>query len=252
MRRATPAVRSVVGCLALCAALRSPTGFVTGAIIDEKGAPIPDATIALQGGKQRVASARDGSFSFKNLPLGSQVIDVNAVGYVPTSVVVTPLPRGSRVQDVVLARLPAGADADAWLASVGFTRRRTTDDGVFLTAADFTKLEARYVADLQPRLPLLVERPTSYGPLLAAGYRNVSTWIRYVVDGELGWWLTVRNFNTDLPISNIIGVEYYVYPHVPPEFAITTHQMTWPRSVVIVIWTKELGTGDPPALSRDR
>jgi hypothetical protein len=211
---------------------------VTGAIIDENGAPIPDATIALQGGKQRVAAAKDGSFSFKDLPLGSQVIDVNAIGYVPTSVVVTPLPRGSRVKDVVLARLPAGADADAWLASVGFTRRRATDDGVFLTAADFTKLEARYVADLQPRLPLLVERPTSYGPLLAPSPPA----IRYVVDGEPGWWLNVRNFNADLPISNIIGVEYYQYPHVPSEFATKTHQMTWPWSVVIVIWTKELGT----------
>lgn len=237
MRRATPALRCVVGCLVLCAtAVRAHrTGFVTGAIIDEEGAPISDATIALHGGRQRVAAARDGSFSFKNLPLGSQVIDVNAIGYLPTSVVVTPLPRGSRVKDVVLARLPAGADADAWLASVGFTRRRATDDGVFLTAADFTKLDARYVADLQPRLPLLVERQTSYGPLLAAG-------IKYVVDGELGWWLNVRNFNTDLPISNIIGIEYYQYPHVPPEFALKTHQMTWPWSVVIVIWTKELGT----------
>ena len=77
--------------LALDDTLATHSGIVTGRVVDEKGAPAPDTHIKLRGGQQSTVSSDSGTFTIRELPLGSQVLDVEKVGYPKMSTAMTVL-----------------------------------------------------------------------------------------------------------------------------------------------------------------
>jgi len=250
MQHVTPAVRRVVSAVILFAstlpAQDAPrSGVLKGSVTDARSNPVPNAVVALHGAKEeKTRTSDDGRFSLSRLPLGSQVFDVNAVGFDTTSVVVAVGSIGTTTVDVKIAPLAAGASVDDWLASVGFARRRETEKGAFLTAADFAKLKARYVADLYTKMPYLVEHQSQYGPFLGTTVGDFQSCVRYLVDDDPHQIIRTREFNQTLALSNVMGVEYYQYGHIPKEFVVETHTLTRGQCSLVVIWTRQLVAGD--------
>lgn len=217
--------------------LPTHAGVVTGHIVDDKGAPVPAARITLRGGQQSTQATDSGTFTLRELPLGSQVLDIEKLGFPTMSTAVTILgPQQPTVLSIALAAPPPMA-AEAQLVSVGFVRRRLAGGGVFVTADTIAKRKAQRVADLQPLFPSTRMQPTSDGPIIMPTIASLSRCIWYVVDGMPYYWYGPTRFNREVPASRVVGIEYYQYGHVPKEFSDKFVTRGFPRCSMLVIWT---------------
>jgi len=233
--------------------LATHAGVVTGRVVDDKGAPVPAARITLQGTDLGTQTSDSGTFALRALPLGTQVLDIDKLGFAKTATPVTVL--GPPLPTVVAIALPAPPpkSAEAQLVSVGFVRRREAGHGVFITADTIQKRKARYVADLQPLMPGLIEMSSDRGPVLVPTRSGVARCVWYVVDGfqyqvlgapQLGDRITISyrsRLNDDWPAASIIGIEYYEYGHIPKEIMDRVITPGAPRCSMIAIWTVRNG-----------
>ena len=93
---------------ALCAAASShaqPSGRIAGTVVDATGAPLADATVALEGPAERAAhSDAGGSFAFDGLPDGEYALRAVRPGFAPAELRVRVA--GAQTVSVVLKLLP--------------------------------------------------------------------------------------------------------------------------------------------------
>jgi hypothetical protein len=234
--------------------LATHTGLVTGRIVDDNGAPVPAARVTLRGGQQSTLTSDSGTFALRELPLGSQMLDVAKVGGPAKGVAVTIL--GPQQPAVVAITLPARS-ADLALGSVGFVRRRAAGGGVFITADTIAERGATYIADLQPLFPGLIEASSPRGPVLVPTRSAVAQCILYLVDNLpyeanssrlTGFQVGIGSgreyiietggqVNNAAPASRIAAIEYYPYGHVPNELLGRFRTVGFPKCSLIAIWT---------------
>ena len=213
--------------------LPTHAGVVTGRIVDDAGAPVPAARVTLRGGEQSTQATDNGTFTLRALPLGSQMLDIDKLGYPRTAAPVVVL--GSQPAVVSIALTAKAVSAEGSLVGVGFVRRRDAGGGVFITADTITKRKARYLADLQPLLPGLMADPSSYGPMLRPTWSGMERCLLYLVDGLR--YPSPARFNAEWPASAIVGVEYYQYGHIPKELADRYQIRDWFHCSMLAIWT---------------
>jgi hypothetical protein len=244
--------------------LSAHAGVVTGRVVDGKGAPVSAARVTLRGGRQTTQATDSGTFTLRDLPLGSQVIQIEKAGFPTQSTPVTVLgPQQPAIVSIALEP-PPPSSADARLVSVGFVRRRSAGGGVFITADTIRNRKARYVADLQPLLPGMMAMSSDRGPVLVPTRSGVARCTWYLVDGYLYQTFiapqmsagtvsvrgrTVQNtpeqittsyrsrFNDDWPAVSIVGIEYYDYGHVPHQLLERIPSREYARCSMIAIWT---------------
>ncbi len=54
---------------------------ISGTVLDDKGAPLAGATVEIDGRDSAVATGTDGTFSLREVPLGSRMLTVQAAGF---------------------------------------------------------------------------------------------------------------------------------------------------------------------------
>lgn len=67
--------------MVLCMTTFAQTASLSGRITDQNGQPVLGATVQVKGLQVATASGADGNYSLSNVPVGNQVISVNAMGY---------------------------------------------------------------------------------------------------------------------------------------------------------------------------
>lgn len=70
----------MLGVLCTITQLLAQTRTVSGSVTDEKGAPIPNASVLIKGTNNGVTTAADGSFSI-NVPANANTLSISSVGY---------------------------------------------------------------------------------------------------------------------------------------------------------------------------
>jgi len=215
------------------------SGSISGTTVDaQTGAPIAGASITIPLLSRAVISDQGGNFLHSPLEAGSYVVQVHAVGYIPSAKAFD-LTTGQSVRHVfqlttVPPVLPEVVVSGRSGSVVGhrfedFDRRRASKRGQFLTRAE---IEARHPVNLSDLLQTMRGIRTEcvgFTCLVETARSAHGCQPAYFVDGRMS-----TTFGPSTPVRDIEGIEVYLGPSEPPA------EYLGPDSGcgVIGIWTK--------------
>lgn len=204
-------------------------GRVAGRVVSADSArPLAGAIVSLVGGAQAVADAQ-GSWALADVPLGTRMLEVRALGYYPERRAVDVVADGPPVQ-VALSTFQAVLDAvrvvaDRTVAAdLGAFERRQRGGGMgrFMTADQIARRNPIYTSDLFRTLPgftgdgsLAMRGNFSNG----AGSFGVDCVPDVYIDGHLMRGITAADVDGLVWPENIAGIEVYSSGSPkPPQF----------------------------------
>ena len=101
-----PVVRMIVGLVLILPAplLAQGGGTLRGSVTDSSGAPLPSASITVEGTGLRTTSGAQGAYEIRGVPAGTRVVRVRLIGFQAVSTSVTVVAADETRQDFTLAR----------------------------------------------------------------------------------------------------------------------------------------------------
>ncbi len=208
---------------------RAGDGRATGNVVTaDSGRAIPDAVVGIVGGSHTRTNAR-GEWALANVPSGTRMLDVRAVGYYPSRRPIDVV-AGAAPLRVALSTLKSVLDTvrvrSRRVGPRGVTgfdeRRRAFGAGRFLTPADLEKRGAIYVSDVFRTVPgmrlepdpgggglRILLRGTAGEPCAPSIYLN-GTYMGEISADEVDSWVTPKS---------LTGIEIYPGGTEPPQFS---------------------------------
>lgn len=231
--------------------LRRGPATIRGRVVDDNGAAIVGARVEVPGTPEVAFSSLTGTFALSRLPAGTQALVVRSIGFRPSETIVelsakTPREVGVTLNSVqVLAPIEAQAAA-AGLDRVGFTDRKRTTMGRFLTREDIERRIPMVVADLFTMMPgLRMTRDQSGNEVLESsrgGSRGSTSCTAVFVD-RMPLYAPrpeqlIQHLNLMVRPEQVWAMEVYQADQVPGEFL-----RAGERCLTVVIWTR-MGVGE--------
>ena len=226
------------------------TATLEGTVKTIDGTPVVDARVFVRGSRAVGRTSASGSFSLTGLPLGTQVLEVAAIGYAGGRQAVELKPGGPARTELVIAKsvqtLPtlevvgkmgAGADVSTFL------QRAQRGQGHFITEEDIEKRGAIQFEDIMRTVPGIQVVPVGQGYRVFSSRGAVNMQgdcpMTYFVDGA--YFPFDATSAEPFPVApiEIMAIEVYAgAAQVPAEF-----QRLANSCGAIVIWTKRGGAG---------
>jgi hypothetical protein len=195
---------------------------VRGRVATADGTPVPRARVRMVGGADEVRTDEEGRFTLPRAPLGTSMLEVAAIGYMPRRlpVDVTTAGRDSLRVTLTATRNQLSAlsvTAESWRS--GFAQRSARGTGSFLDEADIRRLSPFVVADALRRVPGIRISPTgSFSPKLYLKFGRKFCEPSVYIDGKRMMFGT-SNLDAVLDLDDLVAVEIYRQPgEVPAEF----------------------------------
>jgi Carboxypeptidase regulatory-like domain/TonB-dependent Receptor Plug Domain len=229
--------------------LKSGSAIVIGRIVDDKGVPISRVDVTILGSHSKASTSDSGTFALRDLPGGSQTIEIRKVGFtaIDTGLVLsgkspTQFSMTLHPAPPTLSTVNVAAAREAALKRVGFDQRRRSGLGHYLTADDIQNRGAVVFSDIARTIPGLVVRTNRSGqPVITQGRGAGSRGcVAYSLDGAPYQDIPRGSIDSFIHPSDIIGVEVYDSLERPAEI-MTNGANT---CAVIVIWTRASSGGD--------
>jgi hypothetical protein len=226
--------------------------------------PVAGAHVFVVGGTDSAVTSATGDFALRQLPSGTRMLVVRAVGFEPVTMPVELTSRAPQHVTVPFAArtvkaLPAvviTARYDSGLKRIGFDKRQASGMGTFWTAAVIDSHKANEFHDLfgtfngiltdyneQGRASLMASRaagscigyaPGAKGqPNMTVG-ENCGPCLTYVIDGSPYDELEEGDMDTYIRPSEIGAIEIYLPSQVPHSLP----GVVKPDCVNIVVWSK--------------
>jgi hypothetical protein len=227
--------------------LKRGTAVVTGRIVNDKGIPIPHADVALAGSSIKTVTGDSGSFALRDLPAGSQTIQVRKVGFLAVDTALL-LSSRSPVQvamtlrgaAVTLNTVNVQAARLASLQRVGFERRRKTGIGHYLTEDEIRRRGQGRFSDVARMVPGLDVSYTPSGlPVIVQGRGASNTLtgcVTYLLDGYPYEDRPPGTIDGLVKSADMIGLEVYGPSEVPADLPVS--QAGRSSCTLVVIWTR--------------
>jgi hypothetical protein len=227
--------------------LKRGTAVVIGRIVDDKGTPIPKADVTLAGSRIKTVTGDGGSFALRDLPAGSQTIQVRKVGFVAVDTALTlssvsplQLAMNLHATAVTLNTVNVHAARLAALQRVGFERRRKTGIGQYLTEDEIRSRGKGRLSDVARTIPGLQVRYTSSGlPVIVQGRGASNTLtgcVTYLLDANPYLDRPPGTIDALVRSEDVIGLEVYGPSEVPADLVVTQAGMS--SCTLVVIWTR--------------
>jgi len=213
-------------------------GSISGTTIDaQTGIPIVGASITIPLLSRAVISDEGGHFLHSTLEAGSYVVQVHAVGYIPsakgfdltTGQSVTHIFQLTTVPPVLPNVVVSGHTGSVGRRFEDFDRRRALKRGQFLTRAEIEGRNAVNLSDLLQTMRGIRTECAGFTCIVETSRSTHGCPPAYFVDGRMS-----TTFGPTTPVRDIEGIEVYLGPsETPAEFL-------GPDSGcgVIGIWTK--------------
>jgi len=221
--------------------LRGPARL-TGRVINAAGAPVANARVDVSGTGAATLSREDGSFGFSDLPSGTQALVVRQLGFEPVEVAVELSGKAPRQVTVTMSKPARVLDPVAVTASsskdgldqVGFTQRKKTGFGYFMTPEEINDRQATRMTDLFRTIPSLRVVPSGNDYTVESARDATGGCMNYVVDGAPYKSLYPGDVDRLMPPSDVGAIEVYTGSSTPPEF----QQAGGSSCTTIVMWSK--------------
>jgi len=211
-------------------------GQMVGFVRDPTGGGVERAQVAAAENYVATVTDSSGRFVLPRLALGTQSIDVRALGYLPRRLVVDIVDGGFEPERIVLQRPPPTLRAvtvRAVRSYAGFEVRRTSGVGLFLDEAAITRRKPFIFADIMRSLPNVVVLPVkSFSAKFYTRFGRRKCEPSVWVDGvEL--LSGTQDLDAFVDVSKVRAVEVYSSPaEVPAGFAGD------PLCGAVIIWTR--------------
>jgi Carboxypeptidase regulatory-like domain/TonB-dependent Receptor Plug Domain len=214
------------------------SGSISGTTIDaQTGMPIVGASITIPLFSRAVISDEGGHFLHSTLEPGSYVVQVHAVGYIPSAKAFDLTTGQSATHVFQLTTLPPvlpevvvrGKTRSVGRRFEDFDRRRALKRGQFLTRAEIEARSAVNLSDLLQTMRGIRTECVGFTCIVETSRSTHGCRPAYFVDGRMS-----TTFGPSTPVRDIEGIEVYLGPsETPAEFL-------GPDSGcgVIGIWTK--------------
>jgi hypothetical protein len=230
-------VLAVAGPLAHALGAQS-SGSIAGTTVDaQTGMPIVGAAITIPTLSRSVTSDDAGHFLHSTLDAGSYVVQVHAIGYIPsaksfevaTGQSVTHRFELTTVLPVLASVVVKGNGASVGRRFEDFDRRRASRRGQFLTRSEIDSRSAINLSDLLQTMRGIRTECVGFTCVVETSRSAHGCAPAYFVDGRLS-----TTFGPSTPVRDIQGVEVYLGPSETPA------EYLGPQSGcgVIGIWTK--------------
>ncbi len=227
--------------------VRTGTARIAGRITSADNRAVPNARITLRESDATATTDSSGAFRLSSLPSGTRGIEITAIGYLPTQLIIDLRPGRDAIANATIVKSVTTLDSVRVAATSadrsGFQKRRAAGTGYFLDAAALEARGSQNVASALTSAPSLrmngMDPANPSRPLLTGRGRCDPT---VFVDGA-----PMRDGLTGaddlLTIRRVGGIEVYANPaDAPPQFtgagARAGSRNTTSGCAVIVIWTK--------------
>jgi hypothetical protein len=208
------------------------------------GRPIVGAEVILNDSLRARVDER-GQWVIPDAPLGTRMLQVRAVGYFPERRAVDvitgapPIETALMTVKAMLDTVKVSAERQMDRHRSGFTDRRRTGAGTYLTAADIARRNVRVLSDVFKTVRgVTVERDSirmrgMFDEVqMPTGGRCVPA---FYIDGMLFPDIGSGDLDDMLHAEEVIGIEVYTAVSLPPQFSRGLHGG---GCGAIVIWTK--------------
>ena len=214
------------------------TARLTGRVTNNRGAPLANARVQLEG-TTRVATTRvGGDFTLDSLPSGTQSVSVRLLGYAPVEQAVDLTSNEATNVAIKLAEFVPVLEAvrvtaarERGLESVGYTRRKRVGQGHFLGDEQINE-NSQYFSDVLRQVPGIRVVPTGMNRQVITSSRNPNGCTLVWVDGTMWQSLEAGDIDDFVKPHELAAVEIYSPSTTPAEF-----QSRGGSCTTIVAWT---------------
>ena len=198
------------------------TARVRGRVSTPDGVPIPRARVRVAGAPGEVRTDEAGRFTLPRASLGTSMLEVAAIGYVPRRLPIDVTTAGADSLRITLVAMrneltAVRVTAESW--RTGFAERSRRGAGTFLDEEAIRRQAPFVVADALRRVPGIRIAPTgSFSPALYLKYGRKTCTPSIFIDGRR---VTVATSDLDavLALDDLVAVEVYAQPgEVPVQF----------------------------------
>jgi hypothetical protein len=222
--------------------MRKGQAALTGRVTNGAGAPIVGARVDVLGTPGATLTRENGEFSLAELPSGTQTVVVRQIGFAPVEQAVELSTRAPARVTIALTRaaqvlapveVTANADA-AGLDKIGFTQRKRSSGGYFITAADIEKRAPNMLTDVFRTIPSLRVVPSGTDYVIESARNPTNSCVNYYIDGAPWQAIYAGDVDRLLPTWEIAAIEVYNGSNTPMQFQSPGSS----GCASIVIWSK--------------
>lgn len=219
--------------------VRSGDGRITGRIVSaDSSRAVAGAIVAIRNGPETRANDR-GEFTLTGSPVGTQMIDVRAVGYYPARRAVNVLAGAAPIR-VTLSSTKSVLDTVRVRAQLavnqrmgGFTeRRRSSGSGRFFNAEEIARRQPVLLADLFRTIPGM---DLTGDAILMRGLTLDKCAPDFYVNGAFIGAIDAVDLDAIAKPADVLGIEVYPVGTEPPQF---NRSMGGEGCGSVLIWTK--------------
>jgi carboxypeptidase family protein/TonB-dependent receptor-like protein len=213
---------------------------VSGKVVNAAGGPVKGARVDVIGAQGATLTRDDGTFSLGGLPSGTQTLVVRQIGFAPVEVPVALSTRAPQTVAVtmrepahVLETVEVKAERDVGLDRVGFSQRKKSGQGYFMTTEELDKRNPLLLSDVFRTVPGL--RVGQQGSdHFVESTRGTNSCVTYYLDGSPWQSMFPGDIDRLIPPNEVGAVEVFGPTSAPAQF----QQPGQGSCTTIVMWTK--------------
>lgn len=217
---------------------------LTGKVVAANGQPMSGARVDVRGTEAVAQTGESGEFRLTDLPSGTQTVVARQIGFAPVEVPVNLSTRAPATVTITmseaaqpLSTVVVEAERDRGLEAVGFTQRKRSLSGYFLTGEEIMQRGPNLLTDVFRTVPSLrVVRDGLYDYRVESSRASMlgANCVRFFYDGTVYNPIYPGDLDRMIPPSEVGAIEVYDGSSAPLEFQIAGSS----ACTSVVMWSK--------------